>query len=553
MSSELGASRITRRQMVRTAALAVMTGAGSVLLQSCSSAPAASGAPTATKPAATTAPATTAQAATSGTPKLGGTLHYAEGGDFSSWNPWDYSGVNQSMYNLVFNRLVSLDADGKPRGELAESWQLAPDAMSLSLKLRPNVKWHDGKDFTADDVVNTFPIIKDPEMVKSTLGVSKMNGLAAGVGDVKATDKYTVQMTFPKPQPAITEVLDYWYILRMDDKSDPNFLKTLPVGTGPFKATEWAPGQRATFQKNASYWNQGFPRLDTFDFQRISSHPAVVQNLKAKALDTAPLAQPDYASFKADSNFQVFLVEGPGGIVDLNVNVKKPPFDNIKVRQALSYAINRAEIVKTAYFGIGQPTSTPFYSPTSIAFSQDQLNYYAFDLDKAKSLLAEAGVNNLAFPATSNVSNPQDKVMLQIVQADLAKIGVQMNVSEVESAQLLDSNANATFTVNAWGNGRCKRDPATFMNTQANFTGRSSPYAPPFPELDKLIDAGASEIDPDKRKQIYQQANAILVQQTLYSIPVCTSPSLSAAFNYVKEWQWCLAGPIVLDSTWLDK
>lgn len=457
------------------------------------------------------------------------------------------------MYNLVFNRLVSLDSNGKPRAELAESWQLAPDAMSLTLKLRQNVKWHDGKDFTANDVVNTFAIIRDPDLVKSTLGVKKMNGLAAGIGDVKATDQYTVQMTFPKPQPAITEVLDYWYILRMDDKSDPNFLKKLPVGTGPFVAADWTPGQRATFKKNPNYWSPGLPRLDTFDFQRISSHPTIVQNLKAKALDAAPLSQADYASFKSDPNFQVFLVEGPGGITDLNVNVKKPPFDNIKVRQAFSYAINRAEIVKTAYFGIGQPTSTPFYSPTSIAYVEDLVNYYAFDLDKAKSLLDSAGVKNLSFPATSNVSNPQDKVMLQIIQADLAKIGVTMSVSEVESAQLLDSNAKATFTVNAWGNGRCRRDPATFMNTQSNFTGRDSTYAPPDPALNQLISAGATETDPDKRKQIYQQANTILVQQTLYSVPVCTSPSISAMYNYVKEWQWCLAGPIVLDSTWLDK
>jgi peptide/nickel transport system substrate-binding protein len=535
--AEIVEARHTRRGLLGSAAGAVVGGSGAWVAAACA--------------APSSAPAT--PAAPAGKPKPGGTIHYAEGGDFSSWNPWDYSGVNQSMYNLVFNRLVSLDADGKPRGELAESWELAPDALSFTAKLRQNVKWHDGKDFTADDVVNTFAVIRDPDLVKSTLGVSKMNGLAAGIGDVKATDRYTVQLTFPKPQPSITEVLDYWYIIRMDDRSDPNFLNKLPAGTGPFKATEWTTGAHATFQKNAGYWNTGFPLLDAIDFQRISNRPTAVQNLRAKALDATPLTQADYAAFQGDKNFQTYLVEGPGSIVDLNVNVQKPPFNDLKVRQALAYALNRAEIVKTAYFGIGEPTCTPFYSPTSIAYDKSLVTYYAFDLDKARSLLDQAGVKNLELAATSNVANPQDKVMLQIFQADLAKIGVKMSVSEVESAQLLDSNAKATFTVNAWGNGRCKRDPATFMNTQSNFTGVNSPFAPRHPDLDKLIEQGASETNSEKRKQIYQQANAMLVQQTLYSIPVCTSPSISAMWSYVRDWRWCLAGPMVLDATWLDK
>src|SRR5436190_497959 len=237
--------RISKRRFLRLAVF----GAAASALAACSPGVPAATTPatpaTAATPAAAAKPVATTQAAAA---TKGGTFTYAEAGDFNNFNPWNFSAVNFEMYDQVFSRLLWKDGSGKANPDLAESWQLAPDNLSISLKLRSNLKWHDGKAVTAQDFVDMFGYTKDATLATDP-SVLKIKGIMGPVKDVSAPDPSTVQVSFSAPVPYITDILDYWFLIRIEDKTDPQFVKKMPVGTGPFKMAEWMPQQFARFTK----------------------------------------------------------------------------------------------------------------------------------------------------------------------------------------------------------------------------------------------------------------------------------------------------------------
>jgi peptide/nickel transport system substrate-binding protein len=509
-------------------------------------APAATAAPA--KPAAE-APKPTAQPAAA---RTGGTLTYAEAGDFNNFNPWNFTAVNFGMYNQVFSRLLWKDGTGKANPDLAESWQVVPDNLSITLKLRDNLKWHDGKAVTAQDFVDMFGYLSDETLAKD-LSIMKIKGIMGPVTEVSAADASTVKLSFLAPVPYITDILDYWFLIRIDDTSDPAFVKKLPVGTGPYKMAEWVPQQFGRFTRSTDYWNKDLPTLDEFLFRRLSQAETLLPNLKSGALDGVLLTSfSDVAPLQADPNYTVDVNDNAGSIFVMQVNINKPPLDKKEVRQALSYSLNRVELVKTAFFGVSKPITTTFYSPASLAYRENLLMAHPFDLDKARKLLDDAGVSTLDLTLVVTPAWPQMKLWGLIWQQDLAKINVNLKLNEVENAKFNEIGATKDFQGNelmGWLNGRTTRDPAIFWSTQGNYrANQQNPRGFVNEELEKLVAAGAVETDEEKRKTIYQQLNELAIDQS-HIIPVATNPRIFAYKNSVKDVKIDLNGNIFLDST----
>ncbi len=338
--------------------------------------------------AATSAPAAAAQpteAAKPGAARSGGTFTYAEAGDFTNFNPWNFSAVNFGMYDQVFSRLLWKDGAGKANPDLAESWQLAPDNLSIRLKLRSGLKWHDDKAVATQDFVDMFGYLKD-DALATDLSVMKIKGIMGPVKEVTAPDASTVQLSFSSPVPYITDILDYWFLIRISDKSDPQFVKQAPVGTGPFKMAEWVPQQFARFTRFGDYWNKDLPTLDEFLFKRLTQAETLLPNLKSGTLDGVLLTSfSDVAPLQADKTYAVDVNDNAGSIFNMQVNINKPPLDKKEVRQALSYSLNRVELVKTAFFGVSKPITTTFYSPASLGYREDLVMAHPFDLAHARS------------------------------------------------------------------------------------------------------------------------------------------------------------------------
>ena len=352
--------------------------------------------------------------------------------------------------------------------------------------------------------------------------------------------------------PYITDILDYWFLLRIDDKTDPQFVKNLPVGTGPFKMAEWVPQQYARFTKFADYWNKDLPNFDEFVFKRLSQAETLLPNLKSGALDGVLLTSfSDVAQLQADTSYAVDVNDNAGSIFNMMVNTTKPPLDKKEVRQALSYSLNRVDLVKTAFFGVAKPITSTFYSPASLGYREDLVMAHAFDLDKARKLLDGAGVQNLDLTLVVTPAWPQMKLWGLVWQQDLAKINVNLKLNEVESAKFNEIGAAKDFQGNdlvGWLNGRTTRDPAIFWSTQGNYRANQlNPRGFVNEELEKLVAAGAVETDVDKRKTIYQQLNQLAIDQS-HVIAVATNPRIFAYKNVVQGVTIDLNGNMFLNS-----
>ncbi|MEZ4737636.1 MAG: ABC transporter substrate-binding protein [Caldilineaceae bacterium] len=488
-------------------------------------------------------------------PQAGGILRYAETGEFNHFSPWQMANVNMGMYNQVFGRLIWKDDEGNEHGDMAESWEMAEDGLSFTVKMYENIQWHDGKPCTADDIVNMYLYTKDETLLQDT-AVTKTANLMKSVIDVKALDPYTVQFVFDTPVPYITEILDYFWAIRIDDKADPAFMQTLPVGTGPFKIVEWAPNQYTKYVRHEAYHHEGLPYLDEWHFNRLEKSETLIPNLEAEGVDGIfgpPLS--DIERLQQDDRYWVEVSNAAGSIFNIIVNTHLPPLDKKEVRQALSYSLNREAMVKSAFFGIATPITSPFWNPTSLAYREDLVMAHAFDLDKAAELLAQAGVSDLTLDINVTSRWPQMKLFTLIWQADLAKIGVTLNVQEVEIGKFYEIGGDGNLLgigLHPWLNGRTSRDPAIFLSTQTNYRGDTTMnrYGWENAELEQIIADGAVELDLEARRPLYQRANEILVDE-LPMIQVATDPRVWVWAKKVQGPHIDLVGNITLDQTWL--
>ena len=462
-----------------------------------------------------------------------GTLTYAEAGDFSAFNPWRMEAVNTNMHNQLYDRLTWKDDKGRVHLQLAAAYEAAKDGASVRIKMRQDAKWHDGKPIVAQDIVNMFLYTKDANLLERELGIRKTRDLLAPVKDVQATDRYTLLFTFTGPVPYFPEILDYFWVIRIDDPTEPSFLRKQPVGSGPFKFIHWVPNQYARFTRNPDYYLKGKPFINTFMFRRLDRPETLIANLQAGAVDGIFVTNPaDVQRLRAERNITVVTTPHPGSVFPVMLNVTKPPLDKRQVRQALSYAMNRVEMAQKAFFGVSQPISSMFFSPTSLGYREDLARAYPFDLERAARLLEEAGVRNPEFNTITTPRWPQMQLFCLIWQADLAKIGVKLHVTEVEQAQFLATGSDRTLKgldMIPWVVGRTTRDPAIFFGTQVTHRGgRTAKHGWVNDELEKLVAEGATEVDTAKRRRIYQRANEIIVEEV---------PMIHVA-NDPRIWAW---------------
>jgi peptide/nickel transport system substrate-binding protein len=256
---------------------------------------------------------------------------------------------------------------------------VAPDGQSVTLNLRRGVKFHSGKDLTADDVVKNFAKAADKERG------SNMLPAVANVADVTAPDAQTVVIKLKKVSPEITDLLQAMAII---EPAAMDSLKNKGSGTGPFKFVEWVPGDRTVLERNQAYWGQGTPWADRVVFKVFQDSDAMVAALQSGICDLVVSLPPkDVSRLSREFN----LVRGhPGALTyELRVNGAKPPFDKKEARQALLYAVDRKSVVDNVLFGVSQPTVLP-YSRASAAQDLSMLDKYAFNLNRAKELLSES-------------------------------------------------------------------------------------------------------------------------------------------------------------------
>lgn len=489
--------------------------------------------------AACRAPETTTQSS-------GSLLRYGEAGEFTTFNPWSQAAHADTVGAQVFSRLVYKTAEGEPVGDVAESWQLADDGLSIRLSLKPGVRWHDGEELVAGDFVTMFDYLSDSAL-QSDQGVQKIKEFFMPVKAVTAPDPATVDMEFSAPVPYIFDLLNYWYVIRLDDPSDTDFLRHLPTGTGPFRMTDFAQGQGVSFSAFDDYHVADQPNVDEFRFDIFAVGSNVGANLTSGQVNGILVGNySEMESLQNDSAY--YLDQSRLGVWPLEVNVSKPPFDQVAVRQALSYSMNREGFAEAAHFGLEEAVTSPFYEAGATGFVPELVQAHAFDLDMARSLLDSAGVKTLTMTYPAPESFPNLRTCGEIWQQDLAEIGITLDVRTVSVGRWYELGGGEVpdADVVPWQVGRCLLDGAVFFAANGGYLpGSEHRFGYRNARLEALIAQGKTETDPDLRAQMYQGINRIVVDECA-NISMCTFSETFAWSTAVTGTNYGVSGNLML-------
>ncbi|MBV8718520.1 MAG: ABC transporter substrate-binding protein [Chloroflexi bacterium] len=522
--------------MDRRLALRFLVGGGSaMLLAACTSAPVAPTAapanPTsAPQPAATVGaaaqPAATAKpTATQAQPKSGGTLRLGMVGDVSTLDGHNTTPNQFDTTWSVFDRLISYDVKLQPQPELAESWDLSADLTQIKLNLRKGIQWHSGREFTSDDIKYNLLRVRDAKLQIPTLR-NQSNWFTS----IETPDKYSIVLKSDLPRPAIFDFFEYFNQVDQETMEGPN-AKTASIGTGPFKFVEWVQGDHLTFTRNPNYWKSGRPYVDTFVASARDAQAMLVQ-LEAGALDVAKGPSPnDFARYRSEAAYQPIIHSVSGNYFLFGLNLGIPPLDNKQVRQALNYALDRNRFVETFMFGTGTAQSLPWPS-SSPAFEASKQNFYTFDLDKAASLLKAAGVSELTLDCNVLNAWPQLVSFAPVYQADLAKIGVTLNVRSLELATWVDEAVNRKYKGMYLSNSTfAQLEPSSTLSNGRATDPNSNNSLFQNDAYSKLIAQASAEPDLAKRKAFYSQLNDILLDESFIMVLAGAPPTLVARAN----------------------
>lgn len=350
-------------------------------------------------------------------PKTGGTLQVVQAAAFLPATILGLRGGNYPWILNVFQPLTQLDKDGKPQPVLATDWEFAEDGLSMTVNLREGVNFHSGRPMTAEDVKWTFEKTLDPS------SGSQLGFVAKQFASIDIQSPTTVKVTFKKKINQAT-IFDYFEMTYIVDKESYAGLAdgTQVIGTGPFKWGTYRPGVSLELTRNDEYWDKdNQPYLDKIEFQEVNDPTAQVSAIRSGRAGVAyGLGHADAQAFASDPQFEV--VDAGGTIFPLGVDVTKEPFTDVRVRQALAYAIDRDRVNQQAFGGTGTVTDL-FWGANAPGIDGEVVKKYDYNPEKAKQLIQEAGAEGAAVPITV-VTVPQIQGQYDIIANNLKAVGL---------------------------------------------------------------------------------------------------------------------------------
>jgi peptide/nickel transport system substrate-binding protein len=483
--------------------------------------------------------------AAQGQPRPGGTLTVVTPSDVTTFDPHRGLGFSVRVYANMYEPLFRKDEKGMLQGALAESWKML-DPTQLQVTLRKGIKFHSGHEFTAEDVKAHFERMLNPNDLAADAGVIKMIKLP-----IRMVDRQTVVIETHVPQAALVDTLAQSLVTLIPDSAEVKKWGkdyTLhPSGTGPFKFVEWVRGQHIKLARNPDYWG-GAPYVDFLVFRVIPDEATRVLALESGEADvlyeTPPAA---IATLKANPKIRVHRVPT---YRDVNVhwNALKAPTDDVRLRRALSQAIDVKSIVeKVVTPDIGQ-VATGLFHPN--VFGACDVGFPVYNLEAAKRELTALGyragrggiVEKDGRPLQpSLVVNPQrdprNGEVAEAIQAQLRTVGVDLQVRPFEFATYMkilasaDGDYNMIFHGYGGGTGDADGKAQFFLGANMPPAGQNSPRFTS-PELDTVILAAAREMNRDKRRELYCRFGQIYKEQAL-GIPLYAASRNTSMRDYV--------------------
>ncbi len=464
-----------------------------------------------------------------GQPAYGDTLITASIGEASNLIPiLSTDSASHDVSSYVFNGLVKYDKDLNVTGDLAESWDFSPDKLSITFHLRKNVRWQDGTPFTAHDVMYTYKVTIDPKTPTAYAGDFLL------VKNAEVVDDYTFRVTYGKPfAPGLVSwgasILPRHLLEGKDITTSP--LARRPIGTGPYKFKEWITADRIVLTANHDYF-EGRPYIDRRIMRVIPDSATIFLELKNGGIDMSGLTplqfvkQTEYAKFFQQFNKFKYL---SFSYVYLGYNLRHAFFRDKRVRQAMSYAVNKEEIIEGILMGQGVIATGP-YKPDMWAYNPN-VKKYPYDPEKAMALLTEAGFQKAAdgrlykdgkpfeFTILTNQGNDVRIRCAELIQRRFAALGITVKIRVIEWASFVNEfidKRNFEAVLLGW---TIPNDPDIYDiwhsskqgPKELNFIGFSNS------EVDDLLVKARETFSQEERKTYYWRIQEILAEEQPYT------------------------------------
>jgi peptide/nickel transport system substrate-binding protein len=446
------------------------------------------------------------------------------------------------LSNLVlFDPAKPVESVDTVVGELAEKWSWQDNYRNLVFFLRKGVKWHDGQPFTSKDVKFTYDMVRGAPDAAGKLRLNPRKDWYANLEAVETPDSHTVVFRLKRPQPSLLLMLASGYSPIYAAHVNPADYRSKCVGTGPFKLKEWRKGEFVEYVKNPDYFVKGRPYLDGLKYVMITERGTRTAALQSGALDVAmPGETTKTAAEQLKQAVPQLVVHTVATSVSDNIimNTKKPPFDNPKVRLAVSYAIDRRALIKAVHQGGAGPGAAMLPKPYGVwGLVEKDLNAlpgYGKPEDmkaQARKLLAEAGIT-AASPLKVEIATRAIAIyvdMASFVINELKQVGIEATLKQVETAQWHPMATRGDYQIGANLTGLGVDDPdANFYENYACGSPRNYSQYCSEPVMD-LIARQSQELDRGKRL-----AQVIAIQKQLETD--AARPILNHRLDYLTHW-----------------
>ena len=468
------------------------------------------------------------------------------------------TGTQTQLFDLIYSRLLKVDADLNLVPDAAESYEVSPDATVFTFKMRPGMTWHDGQPFTARDVIFTYKLAMTKAAASRQYGkLSQIKGAAAfydgqapEVAGLELVNDATIRITLEQPNvafligTALSNSLVWILPEHIFKDVDPATLDQNPaiqkptVGSGPYKFVEYVPDQYISFEANPNFY-LGAPKIGQV-FLRLAEPATQLAQLESGELHLLSRMAPKEAQ-RLEGNALLDVVSTPGvGVFQTAINNER--FPDKRVRQAFMYAVDRKALLDAVLFGQGELVYNTVIGPGWATY--DDLNTYPYDPEKAKALLAEAAWDPArTVEVTWSKGFQTIELAAPVFQQQLAQVGVKVNLAPLESAAYLQKVVDAPDFDLAWfGGGSYRLDPDVSSSYYmcANFTpqgGNTTHYCNE--QLDTLFVQGRGTTDIAQRTEIYHQVARTLNED----VPTIFWWSDNQIFGISKKLQGLKPGP----------
>lgn len=446
-----------------------------------------------------------AVAAASSTAMAQGTVYFGISGEPTTMDPMMQTGTTFRTVKLAIHRgLVNYDVDGSISNEIAESYEIAPDGLSITFTLR-DALFHDGSPVTAEDVRASLDRIRDPE------GTASFRNELSAITDIEIIDDKTLTLFLSQPNAAMVPYLALPESVIVPAswieafEADPN---VAPIGAGPFKFVDWARGRELVVERFDDYYKDDKPYLDTVHYVFYADENTRVNAIRSGDVDIIDYVPAhELEALDSDPNIRTERTFGP--FMGLQFNTEFEPFSKPEVRQAIAYAVDRAVIINTAFNGVGTPIYGLAIPEGYMGYSEEAVNYFTHDVERASALLAEAGYPDgfeARLLASAQYSFHQNTAVA--IQSELAKIGITVTLDLPDWAGRMAKAAVADYDFTVMGSLGEITDADWLSNYyyggQQLVRTNNSPYFQD-DRIDELLDAARATVDPDEREALYAE------------------------------------------------